>query len=514
MKIKNIILNHKPIIVFCLVIVALSIIITLANYIRVPISGSEDLVKYLIHFGLVSSALIGVMLLISSHKTLVIILSPIVLIGSIASSMCLYLYNITITSEIVEVILKTDWSVTKEFINPSLITGLLICLILTTLVIRYRLKLKVNLKESGIMIVLSVLMILPAIIVDNKRNNTIGNRAPFSIILAVKEYRQAIKQNNTPRSPIAKDAIFTGSDSLLIVLVLGESLRSDHLGINGYHRNTTPLLQNREIYTFKQNKSLNTYTASSIPQILTRADKSHPERAYHEKSVISIFKSCGYHTSWLANQIPDYTYSSIAKNCDTYLQFSGHATTYSDIISTDQNILSNLAKHLDINRSKPELLVLHTMGSHWYYNYRCPKEMREFHPITTSRSFSNNSKEEMINSYDNSVLFTDYFIDNTIKHLEDREVILIYTSDHGESLGEDDRWLHAFEHETLYNAACFVWMSELYQERNKKSAALIQNMSKETNTSAIFHTLLDAGQITTKDLMYHQSLLSKTYKID
>lgn len=497
---------------FAVLIIILSIFTAFCNYYRLPLSGASDFIKYGIHFLILTSAIIGILGILACHRWIFPIFAPPVLFLCLASSISLYLFNITITSEIIEVVLKTDWSVSREFISIQLILLFLLTLIIIFYIIWLRFKIRTESSKSTISIlIISILILTPALVLNKKRNNTILSRVPFSLISAANEYSQAIEVSKIKRQNIAADAVYTGGDSVLVVLILGESLRNDHLAFNGYKKNTTPLLSQREIFSFPQNKSQYTHTAASIPQILTRADSIFPDKAFSEESILSIYSRLGFKTLWFANQVPDYTYASLAKNCDKYLSLNTKTSTYSDIVSTDQNILEQLNKDIHYNDVKKKLFVLHTMGSHWYYNYRCPKEMRQFLPVTTSRSFANNSKEQMVNSYDNSVYFTDYFINEVITKFEDEKAIIIYISDHGESLGEDDKWLHAFEHETLHNAACFIWMSQKYKTDYSSIESLRKNTFKKTNTSAIFHTLLQAGSIHSEALDYTKSLLSENY---
>lgn len=508
-KLTLLLRNKTTILVVALM--SLSIIIAFSNYYRLPLSGLSDLMQYGIHFAILSSALTGILILSSVNRWVFLTVAPFILLLSITSACSLYFYNITITSEIIEVVLKTDWSVSKEFISPQLILLTIGVLFIIFLTIRFRfLTPKENLKISIVLIIISVLMISPAVILNTYRNNTIIKRAPFSLIDASREYHKVIKLSKLKRNIIAEDAQSTSEDSLTVLLILGESVRNDHLTFNGYTRNTTPRLSQRDIYTFKQNRSLYTHTAASIPQLLTRADSTSPSLAFSEESLLSIFSRVGFKTTWIANQIPDYTYATLAKSCDNYINLSANTNTYSDRISTDQNIIDYLDKTK--KTTKRNLVVMHTIGAHWYYNYRCPKERRQFTPTTKSRSFASNSPEQMINSYDNAILFMDYFIDQIIIRYKNENTILIYVSDHGETLGEDERWLHAFEHETLYNAACFMWMSEKYKENNSFSKAALINTKKRSNTSAIFHTALHAAGISTDVFDYKKSLLSEEYK--
>lgn len=155
------------------------------------------------------------------------------------------------------------------------------------------------------------------------------------------------------------------------------------------------------------------------------------------------------------------------------------------------------------------LVILHTIGSHWYYNAHYTDEFRRFVPETKSRIVTANTPEEMINSYDNTVVFTDYFISSIINRLRDRKALMIYLSDHGEALGEDGLWLHANTVDAAHNPACIVWLSDAYREEKPGMyERLLQNRNKRYHTDFLFHTILDGAGIEAEILQNSQSLFA------
>ena len=107
----------------------------------------------------------------------------------------------------------------------------------------------------------------------------------------------------------------------------------------------------------------------------------------------------------------------------------------------------------------------------------------------------------MINSYDNTVLYTDYIIDKLIAELRERNAVLVYLSDHGEALGEEGHYLHAGDYPPLHNPACFVYCSPRYTALHAdKINTLKENRTKRFRTDFLFHTILDAADIESKYL--------------
>ena len=120
------------------------------------------------------------------------------------------------------------------------------------------------------------------------------------------------------------------------------------------------------------------------------------------------------------------------------------------------------------------------------------------------------TKEEMINSYDNTILYTDYFISEVISKVANKNAILFYLSDHGELLGENGKWLHASEGEPLHRPAGFIWMSEIYKSKNlNKNEILIENSSKNYRTDYFFNSILDASNIQSENTNKLRSIFYK-----
>ena len=494
-------------IIFLIILFFISFLIGFSNYFRLPLNNFKDTLAFMIHGIVLISSVFGIFYLISINRYVFIVLfAPISLLASLAS-WSLYVPNIPISSAILDVAINTEWKVTKEFLSAELFIYFATFLAAIALIYYVRLRKKTAFSKMKIVhYLLALLIILPAVYVNQKRANTIGRRVPYSIISAFNEYQEIQTNRRLKRETIGDDASLIKNDSLNVILILGESLRNDHLGLNNYKRQTNPLLCKQDIITLPNTKSQYTYTSLSIPQILTRADSLNPERAYSEETFISFFKRCNFETYWFANQNPEAPYNAIAKSSDFYIPTSIGSDEYSDKLWTDQNILSVFDQSIQTTKNQ-KLIVLHTIGSHWYYNYRYPEAFKKFIPVTKSRSIGHNTREEIINSYDNSVLYMDYFVNSIIEKMKLENCILFYVSDHGELLGEDEQWLHAVEHEALHNAASFIWMSEKYKQLNpQKNEALRLNANNDMTTSFLFHSILDAASIKTNVMDSLQSI--------
>lgn len=495
-------LFNKSTIIYAGILLLLSVLISLSNYIRIPIDNLKDGLAYLVHAIVLISGVFGFLYFLSVNRIIFsIFLGPALFLFMI-SAYLLYFQNVILTSAILDVSLNTEWKVSREYLNSRLVMGLLLLIVPVILIYVYRIRNKRIFKQKKYFhFAFAILLMMPVYLVNTLRINTYFYRAPLTIYSSVDEYVKIKNVRLEKKSEIGLDAETEACDSLKVILIIGESVRNDHLTINGYSKNTTPGLIQDGVIPLPKMRSLYSYTAASLPQLLTRSDSLKDEREYTERSFISVFNRCNYNTYWIANQTPDYTYYDLAKEANYYTNVSVENSAYSDKLWTDQNILDELQR-IRFHDDEKELIVLHTIGSHWYYQYRYPAEFSKFKPTLKSRSIYHNTPEEIINSYDNTILFMDYFVSKVIESYEDKTAIVIFLSDHGELLGEDGNWLHAIDHDQLYNSACFIWMSEKYKTSyNYKYEALLHNSNTNWTTSFLFHSILSAGEIQT-DIMY------------
>ena len=177
----------------------------------------------------------------------------------------------------------------------------------------------------------------------------------------------------------------------------------------------------------------------------------------------------------------------------------------------DEALLANLDLTID-QTANDLLIVLHPLGSHGpAYHKRYPKSFEQFKPACASNSPQDCSSEEVANSYDNTLLYTDYLIDKTIALLEKRHdlsnAFLLYVSDHGESLGENGVYLHgvpkAIAPESQLKVPMLMWLSDGMQKQNAQQA---ENLAANVDCGAgishdnISHTLLSMYSVETSVL--------------
>ncbi len=329
---------------------------------------------------------------------------------------------------------------------------------------------------------------------NGRLHKSAGQRFPVHVIRSVAEYAALQRTRNLPRE-LPDVQTVCPPDSLDIVMIIGEAARADHLSLNGYGRQTCPRLSGRaNVVSLPHIRSQHTHTASSVPHILTPADSLSPEKAYSMHSFISCLSRQGYRTAWLSNQDYGRTYSDFIYEADTVVFPNASKTVFVFHPWYDLDLLPPLKGLLLQQTGAHRLYVMHAIGSHWYYNNHVPDGCELFLPTVINRVITQNDSISVINSYDNTIVSMDQFVDSVISLFSERNAVVFYLSDHGESLGEDGNWLHAAGAEETKCPAALVWYSDRYAQLfPDKVAALEANHTKRYRTDYLFHSLLSAA---------------------
>ncbi len=235
----------------------------------------------------------------------------------------------------------------------------------------------------------------------------------------------------------------------LVILVVGETARPDRFSLNGYERQTNPLLEIEDVLSFDNVWACDTSTARSLPCMFSMQSQEGYDRieAQNSSNVLDVIQGTGrVEVLWRDNNDTEGS-KGVAERV-TYEEFlTTDVNPVCDIECRDEGMLVNLQSYIDSNPDKDMLIVLHMMGSHGpaYYK-RYPREFSVFKPTCQTAQLSDCSDEEINNAYDNSILYTDYFLAKVIALLKgnigDFEASMIYIGDHGESLGESGLYLH------------------------------------------------------------------------
>lgn len=476
----------KKIVIFHIILnIVFALCITLSSYVHIPLSSTEGKLMYFVHLCVIQASFAGVIYFLSLNKFVFkVVFSTLFLVFSFIA-FWVYTINISISGALLEATFTTKSYIIKDLFSLELILYILAMVLVLWFILKQYKKLK---PRRGILFFapISVLLIALFFYADYKRTNSFRSKLPYTVFYSLGEYFT----NHDIKLKTIK-TVEEEVPNLKIVLVLGESLRADHLGLNGYHRETTPLLSKRnQVVSFNSIFTNKGNTALSLPCILT--DQSiYSENNDSLQSVYSVFNALNVPTHWIGNQLLETSYKPIVET-NSSVEIIDKLKSYWNVNKKrDLELLPKFKEHLSTNAEG--LFTLHMIGSHWWYEDKYTDEFRTFKPVIDSKYIPSLEKEEIINSYDNTILYLDNFLDTVISILEQEKepIIMIYIADHGESLGENGRWLHSHT-EGLNKPGMVVWYSEGFKTNfPQKVEALNSNKEKEFSTDIIYHSLID-----------------------
>lgn len=285
----------------------------------------------------------------------------------------------------------------------------------------------------------------------------------------------------------------------LLVLVVGETARADHFSLNGYDRNTNPALSKLNVVSLTNAWSCGTSTAESLPCMfsdLNRDDYSRSKAAERE-NLLDVLAKVGVNVSWIDN-------NSGSKNVAdriSYLHTSDFPESLRQKYCTggecyDEILVDALAERLP-TISADTVIVLHLMGQHGpNYSKRYPPQFSQFEPTCDRKDIFNCSQESIVNAYDNSIRYTDYVVAKLIDRVKDKsdnvDSVVIYVSDHGESLGESGIYLHGapwrFAPDAQKRIPFIIWTSP--NAKQSISDCLLPERDAEVSHDSLFPSVL------------------------
>lgn len=303
----------------------------------------------------------------------------------------------------------------------------------------------------------------------------------------------------------------------LTVLVVGETARAANFSLNGYERETNPALKRiPTLINFSDFHSCGTDTAVSVPcmfSMFERTDYSDDKAKSHQ-GLLDILQRAGLAVSWRDNQ------SGCKGACDRV----PHQQTVDELDPQlcrdgecwDEMLLKKIPAQLaELAKGKSSaVLVLHMMGSHGpaYYK-RYPAAFERFKPACQTKELGQCSQAEITNSYDNTLLYTDYVLAQLIKLLQQQadqvDTAMVYVSDHGESLGERGLYLHGSPYvlapDVQTHIPALMWFSPQYQQSRGLNLGCLQKRAQQRYShDNLFHSMLGLLDVQTRE--YQASL--------
>lgn len=289
----------------------------------------------------------------------------------------------------------------------------------------------------------------------------------------------------------------------VVVMLVGETARADHFSLNGYSKQTNRYTQGEDITSFKNMYSCGTATAVSLPcmfSALTRNQYDH-NQANSQQNLLDLVSLAGVDVLWVDNN----GCKGVCKSVPTVsIDVKSDSPLCDGHYCLDEVLLAPLEQKLQNLTAKTTLIVLHMMGSHGptYYK-RYPEQGRIFKDDCPRSDIQNCSSEALVNTYDNTIAYTDWVISQVINELNQlpvsTEAAMLYVSDHGESLGENGAYLHGFPYAFAPKSQKHVPLLTWFTDPMQVDSKCLQQSAQQDSFSHdnIFHSMLGILQVST-----------------
>ena len=330
------------------------------------------------------------------------------------------------------------------------------------------------------------------------------------------------QRNESAILPLGEDAALGASYAgqsrpPLLLLVLGETARSANFALNGYQRPTTPELAQENVASQRNAWSCGTSTAASLPCMFSNLGRAaYDARPANYQGLLDVLSHAGLAVFWLDNQSGCKTVCDRVPHADTStlaiagLCGGGECLDEVMLLGLDERIAALPAER----RARGVVVVMHQMGSHGpaYYR-RSPPAFKKFLPECTDNALQSCGREALVNAYDNSIAYTDHVLASAIKWLKDREdrsaPALLYLSDHGESLGENNLYLHGMPYaiapDVQKRVPWITWLSPAFEQRGKLTTACLKTqLDAPVSHDNYFHSVL--GLLDVRTSVYKPAL--------
>ena len=322
--------------------------------------------------------------------------------------------------------------------------------------------------------------------------------------------RKPIQRSGVAVAPLGEDAhlpaLAAGARPPLVIMVLGETARADHLGLNGYARDTTPRLAQERVVSLRNVWSCGTNTAASVPCMFSNLGREAFEnRQTNTEGLVDVLQRAGLAVLWLDNQaggckgvcdrVPKVDYKQLQAN---------GADLCADDECFDEVMLRGLDERIAQlpaeRRARGVVVFMHQMGSHGpaYYK-RTQAGFKKFMPECTTNALQQCPREQVVNAFDNTILYNDHFLASAIDWLKQRDnqwaPAMVYLSDHGESLGENNLYLHGlpyrFAPDVQKHVPWIFWLSPTFEQQSGvKLDCLARQQGEKLSHDHYFHSTL------------------------
>ena len=470
--------------------------------------------------------LFGLLSLLSWGRATKAILSLLLLVSA-AASYFIYSYGIVIDYSMLVNVVQTDPAEAGDLLSWRMLGWLLLFAVLPILLIsRVRLlqrswKREMLAKLGGILVALLCIGAIAATSYQSYASLVRNNReirlmlVPSNVLAAMHSYLKREFAVPLKLEVVGEDAyrMLPGGKPKVTVVVVGETARAANFSLNGYARETNPELAARGVINFEQASSCGTATAVSVPCMFQNVGREDykDSMANSREGLLDVLQRAGVNVLWRDNN------SGCKGACE---REPYEDVSHIDVPSLckagecyDEVLLHGLQAYLD-GLNHDAVIVLHMKGSHGpaYYK-RYPAAFEKFTPVCKSNELDRCQQDTIVNAYDNTLLYTDHVLAQTIDLLQHNsqrlDTAMLYMSDHGESLGESGLYLHGLPYAMAPSEQTHIpmvlWLSNGIQQRQGITPDCLEVKAKQpASQDNLFHSVLGLMDVHTD--AYHAGL--------
>lgn len=425
-------------------------------------------------------------------------------------------YNVVVDTDMINNATATNWAETRDLLSWRLLAYLAAFAVLPSLVIAFARVVRSDTARAvraRLLLIVSTLLVIGALLAlssgfyasyfrEHKSLRYYAN--PATPLYSLARYATSRTRTGTQEvTAIGEDARITEQDidRELVIMVVGETARADHFSLNGYARETNPQLAREDVVSFTQMSSCGTSTAISVPCMFAIYDRSDfsDDKAQSTENALDVLARSGVNVLWRDNNSSS---KGVADRVAAVDYRSPENNPVCDEECRDMGMLDGLQAYIDAHPTGDILVVLHQMGSHGpAYHKRYPQDFERFTPTCDTNELATCAAEQITNSYDNTILYTDHFLDAAIQLLRANdnhfETALMYVSDHGESLGESGVYLHGMPYfvapQAQTHVAALMWFGRNFVDMDSTTLRAIRD--KPLSHDNVFHTLLGMFEV-------------------
>lgn len=349
---------------------------------------------------------------------------------------------------------------------------------------------------------------------------------PWQLVLGYMQYKeqlanmQDLLEGNAEIPPLQNLRDKNAKLPATLVLVIGESTNRQHMSLYGYARETSPMLDamKNDLLVFNQVVSPRPYTIEALQQVLTFADQKNPELYLTKPSIMNMMKQAGYKSYWITNQQTmtrrNTMLTTFSKSTDKQVYLNN--TRLQNSRQYDGDVLAPFAEALK-DPAPRKFIVIHLLGTHMKYKYRYPDEYMHFKDNTNLAAALDKDKVEVVNTYDNAVLYNDFVVANIFKEYQasKQHGFLAYFSDHGEDVYEAPSYKVLGRNEgnptlPMYAVPFLLWMTPDWRANLPEINAEV--LERPYSTSHFIYTWADLAGLSFNDFDASKSLINPDFK--